>query len=111
MRRQESPAEERPHDDAPLPWMKGISADDWQRLRASALELVRSDYRDELGRNIDLLYDFHLREATVGALAGKYFGGDTPDNRNKVSQYCKRAAEKLRKAWSILHPDDAEGDA
>jgi DNA-directed RNA polymerase specialized sigma24 family protein len=70
------------------------------RILKRCLAQTSPRYRRELARNLRMLRDSAQLDA--GELACKYFAIDTPRNRNRVSQYIRRALEKLHAARAAL---------
>jgi DNA-directed RNA polymerase specialized sigma24 family protein len=93
------PAEREGDGDAPTSWPVLLTEQGWSVFVDDVLSSLRTDYRADMRRNLEILRDHYCHGEEVPALALKYFAADDPAARNKVSQYMLRARAKLREAW------------
>jgi DNA-directed RNA polymerase specialized sigma24 family protein len=72
----------------------------------AAVAGARQDARASLQRHVEMWRDHEFARAQgivdLGALARSYFGKDTKQHRNRVSQYCKRVEVRLAHAARTL---------
>ena len=85
--------------DAPEDPRAGISFDE---VVIVALSSARRDAKAELLRHVAMWRDHGFARSQgnvdLGMLAQRYFGNDTKQLRNRVSQYCKRMGLRLERA-------------
>lgn len=75
---------------------------DWQKVIAETVARARARDRTDLEKRLSILRDCELEHVDTAELAIKYFGKNTPENRNKIAQYAKRGRTALQATWSAM---------